>query len=128
VEESVEVLRRIAAALGAAHARGIVHRDVKPSNVFLPGRAPALAKLIDFGIARAPGSAGTSAGVLVGSAGYMAPEQVAGRVVDRRADQFALCAVLRDALRQARVQEGQVGSDNGVHHGRRAVVVVRALS
>jgi tetratricopeptide (TPR) repeat protein len=98
--ESLLLARRVAAALGAAHARGVVHRDVKPSNLFLPGGVVDHVKVLDFGVARALGgtSAMTRTGVVVGTPGYMSPEQVAGHHVDARADVFALGCVLFECL------------------------------
>ncbi|MFE3646947.1 serine/threonine-protein kinase [Streptomyces sp. NPDC059122] len=83
----------LAEALTAVHARGLVHRDVKPSNVLLTLDGP---RLIDFGIARATeGTAAlTSTGVSVGSPGYMAPEQILGKDAEGAADVFSLGAVL----------------------------------
>jgi tetratricopeptide (TPR) repeat protein len=95
VAESVALAKRIAAALGAVHRAGIVHRDLKPSNVFLVGRAIERAKLMDFGVARTRGPRLTADGMLVGTPGYMAPEQVSGdTIIDARADVFALGCVL----------------------------------
>jgi hypothetical protein len=85
--------------LAAAHARNIVHRDLSPGNVFLC--ADGTAKILDFGLARlAPIESGddgdTTPGALLGTAGYMAPEQIQGERVDARADLFALGALLHE--------------------------------
>ena len=100
VAQTVALGARVADALGAAHARGILHRDLKPTNLFLPGGDVAAVKLIDFGIARIGFLAGvTQAGMAVGTPGYMAPEQVQGKPgVDTRADVFALGCVLYECL------------------------------
>ena len=93
----------IARGLVAAHAAGLVHRDLKPENVFLT-RA-GVTKILDFGIAKlAPeavprtSSASTLTGILLGTAGYLAPEQIQGRQVDGRADLFALGSILFEML------------------------------
>jgi eukaryotic-like serine/threonine-protein kinase len=91
-------LRPVADALGHAHRAGIVHRDVKPSNVLVHGDGRPL--LADFGLARAgPGASHlTMAGIIVGTPGYMAPEQVLGKEVDARADIYAYAAMVFRAL------------------------------
>ncbi len=93
----VEVLIRVGETLGHAHARGVVHLDLKPANVLL-GEDGAV-YVIDWGVARQLDTADMSPGVAVGTPGYMAPELVlAGRLVDARADLFAVGAVLYEAL------------------------------
>ena len=92
---------QLARGLAAAHVRGIVHRDLSPGNVFLC--ADDSAKILDFGLARlAPvdsgGDGDTTPGALLGTAGYMAPEQIQGERVDARADLFALGALLHEMV------------------------------
>ncbi|WP_428267236.1 serine/threonine-protein kinase PknK [Haliangium sp.] len=99
--ESLTLIERVAAALGHAHAHGIVHRDVKPSNLFLLDGAVDRAKLIDFGIAHWSDATRvlTRPGSPFGTPGYMAPEQVRGDPeLDQRADVFSLGCVLYECL------------------------------
>ncbi len=97
--EILRVAAGIASALGYAHQRGVVHRDVKPENVILSGDEPVVT---DFGIARvlhSGGGASTGGGVVLGSPGYMSPEQAAGLSgVDARSDLFSLGCVLYEML------------------------------
>jgi serine/threonine-protein kinase len=126
VDESLEIVRRVAAALEAAHEQGVVHRDLKPANV---QRTPdGKIKVLDFGLAKmlAPeaasgdsdphGSAtittgGTAAGVVLGTAAYMSPEQARGRAVDRRSDIWALGCLLYEMLTGRRAFSGETMSD-----------------
>jgi tetratricopeptide (TPR) repeat protein len=102
IEAAVEFARQVAEGLAAAHAKGIVHRDLKPENLFVT-RDDRI-KILDFGLAKlmagagaAPGE-GTQPGTVMGTAGYMAPEQVRGGHVDQRSDLFALGAILYEML------------------------------
>ena len=107
--ESLQVIRGAAAALAVAHARGLMHRDVKPGNVFLLGGSVEHVCVLDFGIARLLDEIAplTQAGMIVGTPGYVAPEQALGAPVqDPRADVFALGCVLFECLTGRRAFEG----------------------
>lgn len=99
--EAVDVARQLAEALAVAHARGIVHRDIKPGNVILANCEVGRVKLLDFGIAHLddPTREVTRTGLVLGTVGYMAPEQAKGaREIDARADVFSLGALLFHCL------------------------------
>jgi len=104
VVRALDLLEQICRALAAAHARGVVHRDVKPDNVFLVRRGDGgeRAKVIDFGISRLPGTGRaeriTRAGAIIGTPEYMAPEQANGGAVDHRADVYAAGVLLFEML------------------------------
>jgi serine/threonine protein kinase len=102
--EAASVGLGIARGLAAAHARGIVHRDLKPENTFI--KSDGTVKILDFGLAKLQSVLGgedsdsghTVTGVILGTAGYMAPEQIKGEQVDGRADFFALGVMLYEML------------------------------
>ncbi|MGQ0735712.1 MAG: protein kinase domain-containing protein [Acidobacteriota bacterium] len=136
-DEAVAFARQIADALEAAHAHGIVHRDLKPANVKVA--ATGVVKVLDFGLARmvAPGELGagrvagstggadasprnsptitspavTQAGVILGTAAYMSPEQARGRTVDSRSDLWALGCLLFEMLTATRAFDGETITD-----------------
>ena len=93
----MRIIGEVAKALNAAHKVGLVHRDVKPSNILLDD--DDFAYLIDFGIARAAGEAGlTTTGSVIGTWHYMAPERLAAHEADARSDIYALACVLYESL------------------------------
>jgi len=114
--EALDLGAQIAEALAAAHAAGVVHRDLKPQNVMIT--ADGRAKIVDFGLSTIAAPAGpdddttqhaplTAANVVLGTHGYMAPEQIGGKPVDFRADQFAFGAVLYEMLAGGRAFGGR---------------------
>jgi serine/threonine-protein kinase len=120
VDEAMAIAKQIAEALETAHEQGIIHRDLKPANIKV--RADGTVKLLDFGLAKAlvPTAATTSnaadsptlsmqataAGVILGTAAYMAPEQARGQAADRRADIWAFGCVLYEMLAGCRAFRG----------------------
>ncbi len=107
--QAVNIVRQITRALGAAHERGIIHRDVKPENVILLGDPAApVVKVLDFGISKVAeeGSALTKTGMVIGTPAYMAPEQARGDKVDARADIYATGAILYRLLTGRKPYEG----------------------
>jgi len=99
---AVHVVRQVCRALAVAHARGVVHRDVKPENVFLVGDMEApVVKVLDFGISKFDDGGGatlTQTGMILGTPGYMPPEQARGGKTDHRADIYGVGAMLYRAL------------------------------
>ena len=92
----LDILAQTAAALDYAHKRGIVHRDIKPANIMIHERS--VAKVTDFGVARIQSHQMTQAGSMVGTPNYMSPEQIQGKPVDGRSDQFSLAVIAYELL------------------------------
>ena len=94
--QAVRFVSEVCSGLDYAHARGVVHRDIKPGNILVT--AGGMAKVSDFGIARIAGSRVTRTGAFLGTPAYMAPEQLRGRAPDARTDVFAAGVTLYEAL------------------------------
>src|SRR5688572_1797937 len=126
LSEALAIARQIIEALEAAHEKGVVHRDLKPANIKI--RPDGVVKVLDFGLAKAlavPGTPGahevtesptlsnreTAAGVVLGTAAYMSPEQARGGVVDRQTDVWAFGVVLFEMLARRRPFAGATISD-----------------
>jgi Tol biopolymer transport system component len=124
IDEALPIARQIAEGLDVAHERGIVHRDLKPANVMVDREGNV--KILDFGLAKAFETeegdgdfsnsptmvrAASHAGVILGTAAYMSPEQARGKRVDKRADIWAFGVLLREMLTGERLFEGETVSD-----------------
>src|SRR5881396_79699 len=123
IEEALPIAKQIAEALEAAHESGLVHRDLKPANVKLT--ADGRVKVLDFGLAKAVAPqagemnlsnsptliSGSMPGVILGTAGYMSPEQAKGKTVDRRADIWAFGVVLYEMLTGRMLFSGETTSE-----------------
>jgi tetratricopeptide (TPR) repeat protein len=111
LEQTLAIGTCVLRGLSEAHARDVVHRDVKPANIFLEGNDPSRAKLLDFGIARHvfAGETLTGTGQFIGTPGYVAPEQIRNQRVDQRADVYSLgCLLFRCLTGRAVFDEEQV--------------------
>jgi serine/threonine protein kinase len=118
IGETLDICRQIAEGLEAAHEKGIIHRDLKPANIKI--RKEGKVKILDFGLARAfhPEAAAeneqsptmsevmTGAGMILGTAAYMSPEQAKGKAVDKRADIWAFGCILYECLTGKRAFDG----------------------
>ena len=125
LEDAIEICRQVALGIEAAHEAGVVHRDLKPGNVKITSEGQV--KVLDFGLAKSPGMdppsgpdlaqsptltyGATRDGIVLGTAGYMSPEQARGRRVDRRTDIWAMGCILFEMLTGKQAFQGDTISD-----------------
>jgi hypothetical protein len=102
----LQLMDELCAGLHYAHRAGVVHRDIKPANIMVD--QDGVLKILDFGIARLGGSGMTQVGMVMGTLNYMSPEQMEGRTVDARADQFSAGAVFYELLSYRRAFPGEL--------------------
>jgi serine/threonine protein kinase len=123
---SVAIMTQVLSALGFAHENGIVHRDVKPSNIIVLPTGQV--KVADFGIARIDASDFTIVGDLLGTPAYMAPEQLAGAPVDHRTDLFAAAVILFEIMTGVKPFRGKSITEIISHMEKRGPEDIRALN
>lgn len=142
LEEKLDVIAQICRGLAFAHEHGVVHRDMKPSNVRVLDDGSA--KILDFGIAKLGSTAVTKSGMMVGTVHYMSPEQIRGAALDGRSDVFSLGVILYELLGAARPFQGSEATQIlyrivheapapltghwGAHTERLQAIVARALA
>jgi serine/threonine-protein kinase len=123
---AVTIITQVLNALEFAHANHVIHRDVKPSNILLT--KAGMVKVADFGIAHIEASDLTTEGDVLGTPSYMAPEQLLGKVVDHRADQFAAAAVFFELLTGQKPFQGKSLAESMLNMERRGPADIRALN